>query len=95
MKAGIHTGMEYHYLGATLLTLMFGWQLAVLGVMIEVGVLVIRDIIEWQVFAANVFLMGIIPITIAAAVYIASMVMVASSTYTYAFVTYEYTPISS
>lgn len=64
MKAGIHTGMEYHYLGATLLTLMFGWQLAIVGIMIEVLVLVIRDVIEWQVFASNVFLMGVIPIII-------------------------------
>ncbi len=68
MKAGIHTGMEYHYLGATLLTLMFGWQLALMGIMIEVSVLVIREVIEWQIFALNVFLMGVIPIIVSSLV---------------------------
>ncbi len=64
MKAGIRAGMEYHFLGATLLTLMFGWQLAILGVAIEVLVLVIVGDIQWQVFAVNVFLMGVIPVTV-------------------------------
>ncbi|MCW8930389.1 MAG: energy-coupling factor ABC transporter permease [Gammaproteobacteria bacterium] len=64
MKAGIREGMEYHFLGATLLTLMFGWQLAILGVIIEVIVLVITDVIQWQVLAVNVFLMGVIPVII-------------------------------
>ncbi len=68
MKAGIHTGMEYHYLGATLLTLMFGWQLALMGIIIEVSVLVIREVIEWQIFALNVFLMGVIPIIVSSLV---------------------------
>ncbi len=64
MKAGIHDGMTYHYLGATLLTLMFGWQLAILGIMIEVLSLVLMDVVEWQVFAVNVFFMGVIPVII-------------------------------
>lgn len=64
MKAGIHDGMTYHYLGATLLTLMFGWQLSVLAIMLEVLVLVLMDAVQWQVFSVNVFLMGIIPIII-------------------------------
>ena len=64
MKAGIRAGMEYHFLGATLLTLMFGWQLAILGVLIEVVVLVLMDHIQWQVLAVNVILMGVIPVAI-------------------------------
>lgn len=68
MKAGVRAGMQYHYLGATLLTLMFGWQLAILAVALEVLVLVLRDIIEWQVFAVNVFLMGVVPVTISSLV---------------------------
>ena len=68
MKAGIRAGMEYHFLGATLLTLMFGWQLAILGVAIEVAVLVAMDVIQWQVFAVNVFLMGVIPVIISSTI---------------------------
>lgn len=64
MKAGIRAGMQYHFLGATLLTLMFGWQLAILGAAIEVLVLVLQGVIQWQVFAINVFLMGVIPVTV-------------------------------
>ncbi|RKZ95916.1 MAG: hypothetical protein DRQ43_04880 [Gammaproteobacteria bacterium] len=64
MKAGVHAGMVYHFLGATLLTLMFGWQLAVLGIMIQVLILVIMGVLQWQVFAVNVFFMGVIPVII-------------------------------
>ena len=64
MKAGVHAGMSYHYLGATLLTLMFGWQLAIAGIMIQVVILVIMGVLQWQVIAVNVFLMGIIPVII-------------------------------
>ena len=64
MKAGIRDGMGYHFLGATLMTLMFGWQLAILGMAIEVLALVIMDVVQWQVFAVNVFLMGVIPVMI-------------------------------
>lgn len=68
MKAGIRDGMEYHYLGATLLTLMFGWQLAILAIAIEVLALVIMEVIQWQVFAVNVFLMGVIPVIVSSVV---------------------------
>lgn len=43
---------------------MFGWQLAILGVLIEVVVLVLMEHIEWQVLAVNVILMGVIPVAI-------------------------------
>ena len=64
MKAGVHDGMTYHFLGATLLTLMFGWQLAILGIMLQVAILVMMEVLQWQVFAINVLVMGIIPIMI-------------------------------
>ena len=60
--------MEYHFLGATLMTLMFGWQLAVVGIAIEVLALVIMDVVQWQVFAVNVFFMGVIPVIISSLV---------------------------
>ncbi len=68
MKAGIRAGMEYHFSGATLLMLMFGWQLAILGIMLEILVLVFMDVLQWQVFAVNVLLMGVIPVMISSAI---------------------------
>ena len=68
MKAGIRAGMQYHFLGATLLTLMFGWQLAILAAALEVLILVLQGIIQWQVFAVNVLLMGVVPVTISSLV---------------------------
>jgi uncharacterized membrane protein len=64
MKAGIRAGMEYHFLGATLLTLMFGWQLAILGLMMESIVQVLMDEAEWQMFCMNVWLSGVLPVAI-------------------------------
>jgi len=64
MKAGVHAGMVYHFLGATLLTLMFGWQLAIVAIMIQVLILIIMQVLQWQTFAVNVFFMGIIPVII-------------------------------
>ncbi|MCK5664333.1 MAG: energy-coupling factor ABC transporter permease [Thiotrichaceae bacterium] len=64
MKAGVHAGMTYHFLGATLFTLMFGWQLAIIAIMIQVMILVMTEALQWQVFAVNVFLMGVIPVMI-------------------------------
>ncbi len=64
MKAGIRDGMVYHFSGATLLLLMLGWQLAILGILLEVTVLVIMGTLEWQVLAINVLLMGVLPVII-------------------------------
>jgi len=64
MKAGIRAGMEYHFLGATLLTLMFGWQLAILGLILESIVQVIMGEAQWQMFSMNMLLSGVLPVAI-------------------------------
>ena len=64
MKAGIHAGMDYHFLGATLLTLMFGWQMAILGLILESLVQVIMGEAQWQMFSMNILLSGVLPVAI-------------------------------
>ncbi len=64
IKAGIRAGMEYHFLGATLLTLMFGWQLAILGLILESIVLVVMGDAQWQMFSMNLLLSGVLPVAI-------------------------------
>jgi len=68
MKAGIRAGMEYHFLGATLLTLMFGWQLAILGLIMESVVLVIMGEAQWQMFSMNMLLSGVLPVAISSSI---------------------------
>ena len=61
LKAGLHPGMSFHLLGATLLMLMFGWQFAFFA---------ISFILLWQMgfgiiqpfsFSLNALLMGALP----------------------------------
>jgi len=63
LKAGILPGQTFHFLGATMMTLMFGWSFAVLAM----GVLVLISTFSgnggWDTYALNAFLLGAIPIT--------------------------------
>ena len=55
-------GLNYHFLGATLLTLMFGWQLALLAFsMVFIG-LVLNGHGDWQALPLNILVMGMLPI---------------------------------
>lgn len=61
IKADAIPGLEYHYLGATLLTLMFGWQLAFIALSIVLLGLVLNSGSDWQTFAINALLIGLLP----------------------------------
>jgi uncharacterized membrane protein len=57
-------GLEYHYLGATLLSLMFGWRLAIVGIsMVLIGT-VINGSADWQTFPMNLLVMGVVPVSV-------------------------------
>lgn len=62
-------GVEYHFLGATLFTLMFGWSLAVIGI----GVLIIGSVLNgagtWLAVPLNGLIMGVIPVLISQALF--------------------------
>ncbi|MEJ2360870.1 MAG: energy-coupling factor ABC transporter permease [Gammaproteobacteria bacterium] len=62
-------GLNYHYLGATLLALMFRWQLAFVGVnLVLVGMWLSGDG-HWQTLPINALTMGLIPILVSYGIY--------------------------
>jgi uncharacterized membrane protein len=61
MKAGITPGLSLRFLLVTALTLMHGWQLAVIGAALVLGVLSITGQAAWSSFGANLLCMAIVP----------------------------------
>lgn len=57
-------GLEYHYLGATLVTLMFGWRLALLALALVLAAHVLNGTSDWQTFPMNLLTMGLVPIAV-------------------------------
>lgn len=62
-------GMEYHFLGATLLTLMVGWQLAIVGINIVMAGVVLSAGGDWQTFPVNALVMGFVPVLVSQLIY--------------------------
>jgi uncharacterized membrane protein len=61
IEGGIRPGLHFHFLGVTALTLMFGWQFAVLAVSTVVLGLSLNGNTGWETFSWNVLLMGALP----------------------------------
>ena len=61
---GITGGMEFHLLLVTSITLMFGWQFAVLAVSIAQFCLTIEGVGNWMSYSLNLWVNGIIPIAV-------------------------------
>lgn len=57
-------GLEYHFLGATLVTLMFGWRLALLALVLVLTAHVLNGTSDWQTFPMNLLTMGLVPIAV-------------------------------
>lgn len=62
IKAGIKPGLNFHLLGATAFTLMFGPQLAVFGLLIVLTGVTLAGIGGWEGFSLNAFIMIIVPV---------------------------------
>ncbi len=62
LKAGVAPGLNFHLLGATLLTLMFGWQLAIVGMSATLLGVTLNGMSGWQTFSINALLMGVLPV---------------------------------
>ncbi len=69
MKAGLAEGMQLHLLGATLLVLMFGWQLAIVSTSFVVAGLALAEGDGWQAFAMNAMLLGVMPAMVSQGIY--------------------------
>jgi uncharacterized membrane protein len=55
-------GLNYHFLGATLLTLMFRWQLAFVGINLVLLGMFLSGEGQWQTLPINALTMGVAPI---------------------------------
>lgn len=62
-------GLNYHYIGATLLTLMFGWQLALLAFSLVFIGMMFNGTSDWQSLPMNILVMGLVPILVSQAIY--------------------------
>ncbi|MCP4077573.1 MAG: hypothetical protein GY744_15480 [Gammaproteobacteria bacterium] len=64
LKVNLDDGLSIHLLGSTILTLMFRWQVALMANAIIVLGITLTTTADFQAFAMNGILMGIIPIGI-------------------------------
>jgi uncharacterized membrane protein len=66
MRAGITPGLSLRFLLITALTLMHGWQLAVIGAALALAVLGFIGQAAWGSFGANLLCMGVVPALVTA-----------------------------
>ena len=64
IKAGISPGLSFHLLGVTALTLMLGWQLALVAVTIVVIGTTLNGAAGWFSASLNIMMMGALPILV-------------------------------
>lgn len=69
IKAGIKPGLDFHLLGATLMTLMFGPTLALLGLGIVLIGVTLAGMAGWTALGANLLLMAALPVAFSHALY--------------------------
>ena len=62
-------GLNYHYIGATLLTLMFGWELALIAFSLVFLGMRFNGPSDWQSLPMNILVMGLVPILVSHAIY--------------------------
>lgn len=62
MKAGVKPGLSFHLIGATLMTLAFGPQLAIIGLSIVLAAVTLNGGAGWSAFALNALVMIVLPV---------------------------------
>jgi uncharacterized membrane protein len=72
MKASVRPGMNMHLLGATMFTLMFGRQLAIIGLSVVLAAVTYNSMdsgnIGWSAYALNALAMIVVPVSVAWAI---------------------------
>lgn len=69
VKTGIKPGLNFHLLGATAMTLMFGPQLALLGLTITLTAVTLAGMAGWQGYGWNTVIMGALPVAVSYGTY--------------------------
>lgn len=62
MRAGVTAGLTVHLLGATLLTMMFGGQLALIGLAVVIAISAQMGHGDWAAFGINGLLLAVLPV---------------------------------
>lgn len=62
-------GLDYHFLGAALLTLMFRWQLAFIGINLTLVAMWLNGEGHWQTLPINALTLGLIPVLLSYGLY--------------------------
>jgi uncharacterized membrane protein len=73
MKAGVKPGLNLHLLGVTAFTLMFGRQLALVGLTLVLAAVTLNTGLNqaaaWQMFALNALILTVVPVFMSHAVW--------------------------
>ena len=69
LRAGIRPGLNFHLLGTTLMTLMFGGLPAVLGISVVLLAISLYGMSGWESYGLNALLMGAWPALVSWSVY--------------------------
>ncbi len=68
IKTGIKPGLNFHLLGATVLTLMFRPLFALLGLSLVIAIITLWHG-QYAAFAANLLIMGVLPVAVSWGIY--------------------------
>ncbi|HKJ70552.1 MAG TPA: energy-coupling factor ABC transporter permease [Gammaproteobacteria bacterium] len=70
-RAGLpqNPGLNLHLLGATVLTLAFGWPLALLGMLLALLAVTGLGLSGWHAFSLNALVMVVVPVAVAAVIH--------------------------
>jgi len=64
VKASIGPGLGFHFLGATVVTLMFGWQFALLVFALVITALTLMGGAGWDAWGANFITLAAVPVAV-------------------------------
>lgn len=65
MQAGVQPGLNFHLVGATVMVLAFGPELAILGLTLVLLAVTFNGAAAWGGFALNVLVMAVVPVLVA------------------------------
>lgn len=67
-EVGVRPALGFHFLGLTVLTLMFGWSLGVIGAsLVTVAVTCLQG--HWAAMAMNALVLGVLPVSVSYGIY--------------------------
>jgi len=69
LQAGVKPGLNFHILGVSLLTLMFGRPPAMIAISLVLLAVTVASSGGWQVYSINALLMGVLPAAVTWEVY--------------------------